>query len=448
MEKRTIAVIFGGCSPEYPVSLESSHSVVVNFDREKYDLILLGITKGGEWFRYYGGPEGIENDTWREGVCVPAVISPDRETHGIIEFGSDGVKATRIDAAFPVMHGKNGEDGTIQGLCEMAGIPIIGCGALASAICMDKDRAHRLASLAGVDVPKATVFTSMPDEAELARRAGEIGFPVFVKPVRAGSSFGITKVSDAAALIVYAPQSDISEDEADILSGYVNNGGKLLVMAGPVQDAELTNLYSILAPYGVTPAEGVVIEGDRAHYAFSTPALLMPDMAESGVTQALIDEGYYIILPIAAGLELGDNASSAAVTSLLTTSDAAYSKAAGYDMTTYDKEEGDTDGPFSLGVQIEYEDGGIVWISSGTFLEDMYNAYSSGANVNLAMNALSSLIGESETMSIRAKSLNYNYLTISDSTAGLLKFVMIGLIPLAFLAAGITVVVRRRRLLK
>ena len=201
MEKRTIAVIFGGCSPEYPVSLESSHSVVVNFDREKYDLILLGITKGGEWFRYYGGPEGIENDTWRDGVCVPAVISPDRETHGIIEFGPDGVKATRIDAAFPVMHGKNGEDGTIQGLCEMAGIPIIGCGALASAICMDKDRAHRLASLAGVDVPKATVFTSMPDEAELARRAGEIGFPVFVKPVRAGSSFGITKVSDAAALI-------------------------------------------------------------------------------------------------------------------------------------------------------------------------------------------------------------------------------------------------------
>ena len=201
MEKRTIAVIFGGCSPEYPVSLESSHSVVVNFDREKYDLILLGITKGGEWFRYYGGPEGIENDTWRDGVCVPAVISPDRETHGIIEFGPDGVKATRIDAAFPVMHGKNGEDGTIQGLCEMAGIPIIGCGALASANCMDKDRAHRLASLAGVDVPKATVFTSMPDEAELARRAGEIGFPVFVKPVRAGSSFGITKVSDAAALI-------------------------------------------------------------------------------------------------------------------------------------------------------------------------------------------------------------------------------------------------------
>ena len=201
MDKKTIAVIFGGCSPEYPVSLESSHSVVVSFDREKYELILLGITKGGEWFRYYGGPEGIENDTWREGKCVPAVISPDREVHGVVEFGPDGPVTTRIDAAFPVMHGKNGEDGTIQGLCEMAGIPTIGCGALCSALCMDKDRAHKLVSLAGVEVPRAVVFTSMPDEAELRAKVEEIGYPVFVKPVRAGSSFGITKVSGSAALM-------------------------------------------------------------------------------------------------------------------------------------------------------------------------------------------------------------------------------------------------------
>ena len=137
MDKRTIAVIFGGCSPEYPVSLESSHSVIVNLDREKYDVIMLGITKGGEWYRFYGDVSALEDDSWRSGKCVPAVISPDREVHGIIEFGEDGVRATRIDAAFPVMHGKNGEDGTIQGLCELAGIPVIGCGTLCSAICMD-----------------------------------------------------------------------------------------------------------------------------------------------------------------------------------------------------------------------------------------------------------------------------------------------------------------------
>ena len=201
MDKKTIAIIFGGCSPEYPVSLESSHSVIVNMDSEKYDLVLLGITEGGEWYRYYGGAEGIENDTWRSGKCVPALISPDREVHGVVEFGPDGVRTTRLDAAFPVMHGRNGEDGTIQGLCEMAGIPVIGCGTLCSAICMDKDRAHKLASLAGVEVPQALVLTSMPEEDDISGRVAELGYPVFVKPVRAGSSFGITKVSSPAALM-------------------------------------------------------------------------------------------------------------------------------------------------------------------------------------------------------------------------------------------------------
>ena len=201
MDKRTIAVIFGGCSPEYPVSLESSHSVIVNLDREKYDVIMLGITKGGEWYRFYGDVSALEDDSWRSGKCVPAVISPDREVHGIIEFGEDGVRATRIDAAFPVMHGKNGEDGTIQGLCELAGIPVIGCGTLCSAICMDKDRAHKLAELAGVDVPAAIVLTGTPDADDIEARVAALGYPVFVKPVRAGSSFGITKVSSPAALM-------------------------------------------------------------------------------------------------------------------------------------------------------------------------------------------------------------------------------------------------------
>ena len=234
-----------------------------------------------------------------------------------------------------------------------------------------------------------------------------------------------------------------------MLSDYVESGGKLLVMAGPVEDVELTNLYALLEPYGVTVNEGVVVEGDRAHYAFSSPAALMPDMAESDITSSLIEEGYYPILPIASGLTVGTNTTSATVTSLLTTSESSYSKLAGYGMTTYDKEDGDIYGPFSLAVQIEYEDGGgIVWISSSSYLSDVYNAYSSGANVNLTMNALSELIGESEAMAIRAKSLNYNYLTISDSVSSLLKVMMIGIFPLAFLGIGIAVVVRRRRLLK
>ena len=254
---------------------------------------------------------------------------------------------------------------------------------------------------------------------------------------------------DAACLIIYSPQSDISETERDMLEEYVEGGGNLLVMAGPVADAELTNLYSLLEPYGATAAEGVVVEGDRAHYAFSTPAALMPDMAESDITSSLIEEGYYPILPIAIGLQMGENTTSATVTSLLTTSDAAYSKLSGYDMTTYDYEDGDIEGPFTLGLQAEYDNGGtLIWFTSSIYLDDMYNAYSSGANVNLTMNALSSLTGENEAMAIRAKSLNYSYLTISDSTSGLLKVLMIGVIPLAVLCAGIAVMVRRRRLLK
>ena len=100
-----------------------------------------------------------------------------------------------FDAAFPVLHGKNGEDGTVQGLLELAGVPIIGCGALSSALCMDKDRSHKLASLAGVQVPKSMVFASGAAQEEIAGAAQALGFPLFVKPVRSGSSFGVTRVT-------------------------------------------------------------------------------------------------------------------------------------------------------------------------------------------------------------------------------------------------------------
>ena len=223
---------------------------------------------------------------------------------------------------------------------------------------------------------------------------------------------------DADCVMIYAPATDISQEEADMLADYAGGGGKLLVMAGPSQEDDLANLYGLLADYGVTAQEGIVIEGDREHYAFQSPFALMPDMADSDVTDALIEEGYYPILPISRGLTVTDETSA---TALLTTSDAAFSKLSGYEMATYEKEEGDIDGPFALAVSIDCGSGGrIIWFASSSFLDDVYNAYSSGANVNLAMNALSAMIGESEAMAIRSKSLNYNYLTISDSTSSLL----------------------------
>ena len=250
---------------------------------------------------------------------------------------------------------------------------------------------------------------------------------------------------DADCVMLYAPQSDISQEEKDLLADYAAQGGKLFVAAGPVEDSVLENLYSLLADYGVEVNEGIVVEGDREHYSFQGPVALLPDMSSDAITDSLIEEKYYPIMPVSLGLTVTGNSGSGTVTELLTTSDSSYSKLAGYGMADYEKEDGDIDGPFALAVSIDTAGGGkLVWFASSYFLEDMYNATSSGANVNLGMNALSSLVGETEAMAIRSKSLNYNYLTISDSAASVLKVMMIGVFPLAYLGIGIYVVLRRR----
>lgn len=195
------AVIFGGCSSEYSVSLESASAVMKNLDPEKYEVLPVGITKDGEWFFYNGPVEYIENDTWQQSeYCTPALISPDRRAHGLMLLEKDGVRTVSVDVAFPVMHGKNGEDGTIQGLIKMAGIPLAGCGILASALCMDKDRAHRVAEAAGVRVPKALVLMQGDDRKKAVDFAVATGYPVYVKPVKAGSSYGVTKVEKPVEL--------------------------------------------------------------------------------------------------------------------------------------------------------------------------------------------------------------------------------------------------------
>jgi len=248
---------------------------------------------------------------------------------------------------------------------------------------------------------------------------------------------------DAAALMIHAPASDISGEEAKMLSEYVKSGGKLLILAGPVADGELTNLYGILSDYGVSAVQGIVSESNRSHYAFQAPYVLLPDLGDSDITAPLAEKNYMAIVPIAAGLQIsGDSA-----VSLLNTTDSAYSKIAGYQQTTYEKEDGDIDGPFSLGVDIQdHGSGRIMFFTSSYLLDDMYNAYSSGANNDMVMNALSALMGDRQAMSIRSKSLNYNYLTISESAASTINLVMIGLVPLCYLAMGVVTVLEKRRM--
>jgi D-alanine---D-serine ligase len=194
MEKLKIAVLFGGCSPEYGISLQSAYSVITNIDSAKYELIVLGINRSGEWFYYSGIPEKIKDDTWENpNDCLKAIISPDRKTQGVLIFDNN-IRSIKLDAAMPVLHGKNGEDGTIQGLLELAGIHIIGCNTLASALGMDKGKAHKIAEAAGICVPRSFTLRYRTDMADCIEQAEKLGYPLFVKPIKAGSSYGITKV--------------------------------------------------------------------------------------------------------------------------------------------------------------------------------------------------------------------------------------------------------------
>ncbi len=250
---------------------------------------------------------------------------------------------------------------------------------------------------------------------------------------------------DADCVLIHGPSSDISEAEAQMLIDYASGGGKLLVMAGPTQNGTLKNLYSVLEEYGILAVDGVVVEEDKNNYGFGYPYILMPNMEEHALTTPLKEERYHVILPIAQGLVVKDSVKEI-VTPLLTTSESAFSKAAGFAMDTHDKEEGDTDGPFYVAVTTPtgYE-GELIWYACSTMLDSTYNSYSAGANSDLIINSISSLIGERDAISIRSKSLNYNYLTISQSTANSIKALMIGVFPITYLGVGIVVVLMRKR---
>ncbi len=198
---QTILVLFGGCSTEYEVSLQSAHGVLQALDRSRFTPLTVGITREGRWLRYPGGLSHLETGDWQEQPsCVPCSLSQDRGSLQLPWLDGSG-KHEHFDAVFPILHGKNGEDGTLQGLLELIGAPIIGCGSLSSALCMDKDRAHKLASLAGVAVPASLVLNLGEDPQAAVDFARQTGYPLFVKPVKAGSSYGISQIHQEEELL-------------------------------------------------------------------------------------------------------------------------------------------------------------------------------------------------------------------------------------------------------
>lgn len=279
--KKHLALLFGGCSSEYEISLQSAAGVLRQLCGDaflnQYKIIPIGITRSGRWLRC-GQPLSslllqLESDTWHlDPGCMPAVLSPcrnDEKWSGLLTFHPDGsVEHTRLDLAFPVLHGRNGEDGRLQGLIELAGIRLIGCGSLSSALCMDKYRAHQLAAAAGVSVPAAVTMRmedcmrgssrsrQIPDgggqkdaidAAALRTLTSGLTYPLFVKPVKEGSSHGIARITRPAQLADAVMAAFAFDDEVIVeesINGFevgcaVMDDGQGGLLTGRVDEIEL-----------------------------------------------------------------------------------------------------------------------------------------------------------------------------------------------------------------
>ncbi len=206
MNKKRVAVLFGGVSSEHEVSCMSAASVLRNIPEENYDVLRVGIDKSGDWFLYSGPIEAIADAGWaKHPENRPAFIAPGLSPKGLTVRSGDSYEQLPLDAVFPVLHGKNGEDGTMQGLLQLAGLPFVGCDATSSAACMDKVLTNVM--LDAMDIPQAKYvwfydyeYQKDPDAA-LRRVEEALGrYPVFVKPANAGSSVGVSKATDAASL--------------------------------------------------------------------------------------------------------------------------------------------------------------------------------------------------------------------------------------------------------
>ena len=204
--KLCVVLLFGGMSSEHEVSRVSVGNFVNNIDRTKYEVLAVGITKEGRWLYTEATAAQMADGSWEEMAGnMPCVISPDRADHGMILFTPEGhVEKIYVDVVIPVLHGLWGEDGTVQGLLELAGIPYVGCGVLASAACMDKGVANALFEANDIPHTKWLAANRWQIESDLegvcAGVEAKLGWPVFVKPANAGSSVGISKVSNREEL--------------------------------------------------------------------------------------------------------------------------------------------------------------------------------------------------------------------------------------------------------
>ncbi|TMN22490.1 D-alanine--D-alanine ligase [Lentibacillus cibarius] len=203
MPKKTVGIIFGGKSAEHEVSLQSAKNIVDAIDKDKYEVVLIGIDKQGKWHindqsSYLinaDDPKLIKLNKSNETVA----IVPGQTDHQLIHAGNAGL-LEQLDAVFPIVHGTLGEDGSLQGMLRLANLPFVGTGVLGSAICMDKDIAKRLLQAAGLNVAKGLAYSrAQKQDIDFAKVKAELGLPMFIKPANQGSSVGVSKVSEKDA---------------------------------------------------------------------------------------------------------------------------------------------------------------------------------------------------------------------------------------------------------
>ena len=205
MSKLNIAVLFGGFSLEHEVSILSFKNIVSALDLDKYNILPIYITKNGEWFLYEGSLSNLPNSPEKFGT--PITLSLDKTKNGLIRIIGDKLKHIRIDIALPIIHGNNGEDGSLQGLLEIAGIPYVGCGVLSSSVCMDKSFTNLIAIHHDIPIIPSIVLKEKDisieeDLEDIADQIKEnLGYPCFIKPANGGSSVGANKAKNKKQVI-------------------------------------------------------------------------------------------------------------------------------------------------------------------------------------------------------------------------------------------------------
>lgn len=229
MAKLKAAVIFGGTSREHELSLASAADVIRKIPEDKYEVICIGITKKGRWLYFPGDTEEIRSGTWELNPdCTTAIISPDPIHRGIITIENGETSVKKIDVAFPLLQGKKGADGSVQGLLDLAGIPYVGCGLLAAASCMDKSHTHMVLDDYGVKTADWKLITQreMNRIEEKCREISfEMGFPLVVKPANSGSNAG-TSVAENMNSFIAAVKIAFSNDNKVVVEKYIK-GRKL-----------------------------------------------------------------------------------------------------------------------------------------------------------------------------------------------------------------------------